>query len=72
MLYPFSFFQMCRSMLRATLIMVHKFIRKCESRRRGILLDIRTSTGGAVRTHKETNDGRGKKGEGVYVFTVQN
>jgi len=52
--------------------MVRRFIRKCESRRRCILLDIRTSTGGAVRTHEEKNDGRGKKGEGVYVFAVRN
>jgi len=52
--------------------MVLKFIRKCESRHRSILLDIRTTTGGAVRTHKETNDGKGKKGEGVYVFATQN
>jgi len=52
--------------------MVRRFIRKCESRRRGILLDIRTSTGGAVRTHKETNDGMRKKREGVYVFEAQN
>jgi len=52
--------------------MVRRFIRKCESRRRDILLDIRTRTGGAVRTHKETNDGRGKKGEWVYVFAARN
>jgi len=52
--------------------MVRMFIHKCESRRRGILLDIWTRTGGAVHTHKETNDGRGKKGEGVYVFAARN
>jgi len=52
--------------------MVRRFIRKYESRRRGIKLDIWTRTRGAVRTHKETNDGRGKKGEGVYVFAARN
>jgi len=52
--------------------MIRKFIRKCESRRCGIKLDIWTRTGGAVRTHKETNDGRGKKGEGVYVIAARN
>jgi len=70
MLYLF-FLQMILSTLRATWIMVRRFIRKCESQRRGILLDIRMRTGGAVHTHKETNDWRGKKGEGVYVFAAQ-
>jgi len=60
------------STLRVTRTMVRWCIPKYESRRFGILLDIRTRTRGAVRTHKETDDGRGKKGEGLYVFTAQN
>jgi len=52
--------------------MVRRFIHKCESRRRGILLDIWTRTRGAERTHKETNNGTGKKGEEVYVFAALN
>jgi len=52
--------------------MVRMFICKCESLCRGILLDIWTRTGGAVRTHKETNDGRGDGMGKVYVFTAQN
>jgi len=40
-----------------------------ESRQRGILLDIKTRSRGAVSTQIETNDGRGE-GEGVYVFVA--
>jgi len=59
------FFQMDRLTLRATGTIVHRFIRKYELCHRGILLDIRMSIRDTVCTHKETNDGRGREGEGV-------
>jgi len=46
-LHPF-FFQMGCSTLRATGTMVRWFIRKCESRHRGILIDIRSKSKGEV------------------------